>query len=97
MTRLALSFDPGGAMAAHRRPGRGAGRGAGAAGVAARVRGVALRALASALLVAALTNPVLQREEREPLPGVVAVVVDKSGSQRLGSAHRADRGRLWHS
>ncbi|HYC80484.1 MAG TPA: hypothetical protein VEB65_01780 [Solirubrobacterales bacterium] len=32
----------------------------------------------------ALTNPVLQREEREPLPGVVALVVDESASQRLG-------------
>jgi hypothetical protein len=30
-----------------------------------RIRGVALRALASALLVLALTNPVLRREQRE--------------------------------
>ncbi len=50
-----------------------------------RIRGVALRALASALLVLALTNPVLQREEREGLPGIVAVVVDESASQRLGN------------
>jgi hypothetical protein len=49
-----------------------------------RVRGTALRALASALIVAALANPVLQREEREPLPGVVALVVDDSASQSLG-------------
>jgi len=49
-----------------------------------RIRGAALRALASALLVLALTNPVLQREEREPLPGVVALVVDESASQGLG-------------
>ena len=32
----------------------------------------------------ALTNPVLQREERDRLPGVVALVVDESASQRLG-------------
>jgi hypothetical protein len=49
-----------------------------------RVRGVLLRAIASALLVAALTNPVLQREERDPLPSIVALVVDDSASQRLG-------------
>ena len=50
-----------------------------------RVRGATLRALASALIVLALTNPVLQREERDPLPGVVALVVDESSSQRLGN------------
>jgi hypothetical protein len=49
-----------------------------------RVRGTALRAIASALLVLALTNPVLKREERDPLPGIVALVVDESASQRLG-------------
>jgi hypothetical protein len=49
-----------------------------------RIRGVWLRLLASALIVLALTNPVLQREEREPLPGVVALVVDESASQKLG-------------
>ena len=48
------------------------------------VRGAALRAIASALLVLALTNPVLKREERDPLPGVVALVVDESASQKLG-------------
>jgi hypothetical protein len=50
-----------------------------------RVRGAWLRALASALLVLALVNPVLNREERDPLPGVVALVVDDSASQRLGN------------
>jgi hypothetical protein len=49
-----------------------------------RVRGALLRALASLLIVLALVNPVLQREEREGLPGVVALVVDESASQRLG-------------
>ena len=49
-----------------------------------RLRGTLLRAIASALLVLALTNPVLQREEREGLPGIVALVVDESASQSLG-------------
>ena len=49
-----------------------------------RLRGTPVRALVSALLVLALLNPVLQREEREPLPGIVALVVDDSSSQRLG-------------
>ncbi|WP_128293781.1 hypothetical protein [Afifella aestuarii] len=49
-----------------------------------RLSGAFLRLLAGALLVFALTNPVLEREEREPLPSVVAVVVDDSGSQGIG-------------
>jgi hypothetical protein len=52
-----------------------------------RIRGTPLRALASTLIVLALTNPVLKREEREPLPGVVALVIDESASQRLGDRH----------
>jgi hypothetical protein len=52
--------------------------------VVQRVRGAWLRALASALLLLALFNPVLMREEREGLPGIVAVVVDESASQSLG-------------
>jgi hypothetical protein len=83
MTRLALSFDPligwpliaalGGALAI-------------VLAVLAwqRLRGTAFRAIASALVVLALTNPVLQREEREGLPGVVALVVDESSSQQIG-------------
>ena len=48
------------------------------------VRGVALRLMASALLLAALANPVLEREEREALPGIVPIVIDESASQSLG-------------
>ena len=58
-----------------------------------RIRGVALRARSprpSSSL--ALVNPVLQREEREALPGIVALVVDESASQNLGDRARADRG-----
>ncbi|SEP74668.1 hypothetical protein SAMN05216548_101397 [Faunimonas pinastri] len=50
-----------------------------------RMRGAWLRGLACALLVLALTNPVAQREQRDMLPGVVALVVDDSGSQTLGN------------
>ncbi len=48
-----------------------------------RVRGSLIRAGAVAALVAALLNPVVLREERSPLPTVVAVVTDKSASQSL--------------
>ncbi|MEJ1160789.1 hypothetical protein [Prosthecomicrobium sp. N25] len=48
------------------------------------IRGSWIRAAAVAALVLALLNPVLQREDREALPSVVALVVDKSQSQALG-------------
>jgi hypothetical protein len=41
------------------------------------------RLLASAALLAALLNPSLQSEEREPLSDIVLVVVDHSASQRI--------------
>ncbi len=83
MTRLAISFDP---LLPWQLIATLAGLLIVALGVLAwqRVRGAVLRALASALLVLALTNPVLQREERDPLPGIVAIVVDESASQGLG-------------
>lgn len=49
------------------------------------LRGSWLRAGAVAALVLALFNPIAQREDREPLPSVVALVVDKSQSQALGN------------
>lgn len=52
--------------------------------LASRTRGAAFRALALAAGLAALANPSLTREEREPLSSVVAVVVDKSSSQDFG-------------
>ncbi len=52
--------------------------------LASRTRGAAFRALALAAGLAALSNPSLTREEREPLSSVVAVVVDKSASQDFG-------------
>jgi len=51
----------------------------------ARLRGTWVRLLASVLLVLALLNPTLTREERERLPGVVALVVDESSSNLIGA------------
>lgn len=53
-------------------------------GLAARRRGAWLRALGFALILAALVDPALVREDREPLKDVVAVVVDESASQGFG-------------
>ena len=50
----------------------------------ARSRGAPLRALALVLMVLALANPSLTREDREPIPSVAAVIVDKSPSQDFG-------------
>ncbi len=55
---------------------------AGAALALQRGRGV-LRAFALLALLFALGDPSLVREEREPVKDVVAVVVDRSGSNRL--------------
>ncbi|CAL8980393.1 hypothetical protein RHODGE_RHODGE_01464 [Rhodoplanes serenus] len=50
----------------------------------ARTRGAWVRAAALALLVLALANPSLTREDREPLSSVAVLVVDKSASQGFG-------------
>jgi hypothetical protein len=50
----------------------------------ARSRGSALRALALGLMVLALANPSFTREDRDPIPSVAAVIVDKSPSQDFG-------------
>ena len=49
-----------------------------------RSRGALVRATALALLVLALANPSFTREDREPIPSVVAVMIDKSPSQNFG-------------
>jgi len=54
-----------------------------------RPRGAVLRAAALALVVLALANPSLDREEREKLPNVLALVVDQSQSQKIDN--RAER------
>lgn len=56
--------------------------------ILAGLRGGWLRVGAVAALVLALINPVFQREDREALPSVVALVVDKSQSQALGTRTR---------
>ncbi len=50
----------------------------------ARSRGAWIRIVALALLVLALANPSLTREDRDPLSSVAVVVVDKSPSQSFG-------------
>jgi len=47
-------------------------------------RGATIRALALGLIVLALANPSLTREDRSPLSSVAVVVVDKSPSQNFG-------------
>ncbi len=50
----------------------------------ARNRGAVTRALALGLMVLALANPSLTREDRDPIPSVVVVIIDKSPSQDFG-------------
>ncbi len=52
--------------------------------LAARGPVALLRVLALALVVAALTNPSLVQEEREPVRDIAAVVIDRSASNGLG-------------
>jgi len=53
-------------------------------GLWARRRGAWLRALGLCLVLFALTDPSLVREDRNPLKDVVAVVLDRSASQTIG-------------
>ena len=48
-------------------------------------RGLVLRALAMALTLAALADPALVREKRDPQKTLVAVVLDRSESQSFGA------------
>ena len=52
--------------------------------VLARTRGALIRFVALTLMVLALANPSLTREDRDPLTSVAVVVVDKSPSQTFG-------------
>jgi len=54
----------------------------------ARSRGALLRAVALGLMVLALANPSFTREDRDPIPSVAAVIVDKSPSQDFGDRNR---------
>ncbi len=53
-----------------------------------RSRGAVIRAFGLALIVLALANPSLTREDRDPLSSVAVVVVDKSPSQNFGDRTR---------
>ncbi len=55
-----------------------------AVGLWGGVRGAPLRALAGLGLIAALANPVLRDEDRQPLSDVAVVVIDESQSQTIG-------------
>ncbi len=59
-----------------------------ALGLFLRQRAVWLRALGLALVLLALSDPSIVREDRSPLKQVVAVVVDRSGSQTIGERAR---------
>ncbi|HFC05670.1 MAG TPA: hypothetical protein ENJ55_08180, partial [Rhizobiales bacterium] len=50
----------------------------------ARQHGAVLRGLALAALFAALLNPSINQEIREPLPDIAVILVDKSTSQTIG-------------
>jgi hypothetical protein len=55
-------------------------------------RGAIFRLLSYALLLLAIANPQLKREDREPLSDVVAVVIDDSQSQAIaGRTARTDQ------
>jgi hypothetical protein len=59
-----------------------------AAALIARQRGAWLRLVAFACMLAALANPALVALDRDKLNDIVAVVVDRSGSQTIGDRMR---------
>ncbi|HHI82309.1 MAG TPA: hypothetical protein ENJ99_04070 [Rhizobiales bacterium] len=81
-----------------------AGTGLVIAGLFARASGALLRALVFLLLLAALANPAINREKRDPLSDIAVLVIDRSASQKTGNrmartdqavkALRADIARL---
>ena len=58
-------------------------------GVLRRARGVLWRAIAVAILLAALVNPSLIEEQRSPQRDTAIIVVDESPSQRIGQRQQA--------
>lgn len=64
-------------------------------GLWARRRGTLLRGLGLGLILLSLCDPSLVREDRNPLKDVVAVVLDRSGSQSIGNrTAQTDQSRL---
>lgn len=58
-------------------------------GLLRRARGLPWRAIALAILLAALVNPSVVQEERSPQRDIAIVVVDESPSQRIGDRQHA--------
>jgi len=58
-------------------------------GLLRRARGLVWRAIALAILLAALVNPSAVEEQRSPQRDIAIVVVDDSPSQRIGDRQRA--------
>jgi hypothetical protein len=56
--------------------------------IVVRSRGALVRAVALAFVALALANPSLTREDREGLPSVAAIVLDRSPSQSFGERQR---------
>jgi hypothetical protein len=54
----------------------------------ARTRGAIVRSVALAFCALALANPSFTKEERDPIPSVAAVIVDRSPSQNFGERAR---------
>ena len=55
-----------------------------AAGIVARARGGVLRLVTALLILAALANPSMRKEERDPLRDIAVAVIDQSQSQQIG-------------
>ena len=63
-------------------------------GLLRRARGLPWRAIALAILLAALVNPSVIEEQRSPHRDIAIVVVDESPSQRIGDRQRATEAAL---
>src|SRR3990172_1268984 len=56
-----------------------------AAGLVARARGSLLRLATALVIIAALANPSMRKEERDPLSDIAVAVIDASQSQEIGA------------
>lgn len=56
-----------------------------AAGLVARARGSLLRLATALVILAALANPSVRKEEHEPLSDIAVAVIDESRSQEIGA------------
>jgi hypothetical protein len=63
-------------------------------GILRRARGLPWRAVALAILLAALVNPSIIEEQRSPQRDIAIIVVDESPSQRVGDRQRATEAAL---